>query len=317
MIADDTTAHYLPERKTVHRGRDGASGHWEPWMEHRAERLYRMRALDRRTHRGPTGEVLRLFLFFADGWGWQYVRTTCIKGYQVNVRGSTRGVANRVRGEELTLENLWKYADDIAEDQYRPELPNQAQIDRVKMTVGLMLFGAVPDGKMGTMERFINDLVPDADPNEMRSFKQVAPLMWSLLNLAEPDALKLLEQDISDEIIRLALRNFRGFMWRMRYFFRKKFFMGKERPPSTNLLTFFGAAKQFRVQDAYRRAPIRVTPAQVLGGQFAHALIIAYNEHEIDAVYEFSMKWFAFWLQSEQCAQWLKQAEHELIEHKN
>ncbi len=167
MIADDTREHYLPERETVHLGRDGASGMWEPWMQRRAERLYRLRALDRRTRRGPSGNVLRLLLLLDDAWGWEHVKKTCIDGYGIFVRGSARGVANRLRGRPLTLEGLQNAAYEIAEDQYRPQEPNQAQIDRVKMTIGLLKFGTAPDGKMGTIEGFMDDMTPPGtDPEE-------------------------------------------------------------------------------------------------------------------------------------------------------
>jgi hypothetical protein len=114
-----------------------------------------LRALNCRTRRGPTGDLLRLFLFFADAWGWKYVRETCIKGYRLKLRGATKGVPNRVRRRDLTPENFWMFAEDIAEDQYRPQEPNAAQIDRVKMTRGLLEFGIARDHRMGTVERFL------------------------------------------------------------------------------------------------------------------------------------------------------------------
>jgi hypothetical protein len=307
MIADDTAAHYLPERKTVHLGRDGATGQWELWMERRAERLYRLRALHRRTGHGPTGDLLRLFLFFGDAWGWEYVRDTCIKGYRLNVRGATKGVANRVRGQELTLDNLWLFAEDIAEDQYRPQTPNVAQIDRVRMTLALLKCGIVPDGRMGTLERFVDDLMPaDADPKELQEYKDSAPLMWSMLNLGEVEAIEVLKGELNDRVLKRGIYNFRTFMLHLRYGFRRKVFKGKERPPSTNPLTAFGTAKHVRFQEAFRKMPIRMTPAQMIGAQLAQALVIAYSEEQIAKMSEFSDRWLAYFLKSEACTRWLE-----------
>ncbi len=288
MIADDTDAHYLPERETAHFGRDGASGLWEPWMERRARRLYRLRALHRRTGTGPTGDLLRLYLFFADRWGWEHVRDACIKGYRINLRGATKGVGNRVRSQELTPENLWLFAEDIAEDQYRPQKPNPGQIDRVKMTLGLLKFGVAPDGRMGTIERFVDDLMPDdADPLELREHKDAAPLVWSMLNVGEADAIKVLEGDPSDSTLKRAVWNFRVFMLHVRYAFRRKVFKGKDRPASTNPLTIFGVAKHFRLQEGFRKMPTRITPAQMLGAQFAHALVMAHGEEQMQKLCRF------------------------------
>jgi hypothetical protein len=313
MIADDTDAHYLPDRDTAHRGREGASGVWEPWMERRAERLYRLRALHRRTGSGPTGDVLRLFLFFGDAWGWEYVRDACIKGYRLNLRAATKGVANRVRSQELTLENLAMFAEDIAEDQYHPQEPNQAQIDRVRMTLGLLKFGLAPDSRMGTIERFIDDLMPaDADPKELQAYKNSAPFAWSMMNLGEADAIKVLEGDLSDRVLRRAVWNFRVFMLHVRYGFRRKVFRGTERPPSTNPLTSFGMAKVFRFQHAFRKMPIRATPAQMIGGQFAQAIVMAHGEEQVAKFYDFYMRWLPYFLKSDACAQWLRAMEDEV-----
>jgi hypothetical protein len=318
MIADDTAAHYLPERKTAYRGRDGASGLWEPWMERRAKRLYRLRALHRRTGHGPTGDLLRLFLLFGDAWGWEHVRDTCIKGYRLNIRGATKGVANRVRGQELTLDNLWMFAEDIAEDQYRPQTPNAAQVDRVGMTLALLKCGIVPDGRMGTLERFVDDFMPaDADPEELQRYKNTAPLMWSMLNLGEVEAIEVLNGELNDRVLKRGIYNFRTFMLHVRYGFRKKVFTGKERPPSTNPLTAFGAAKHFRFQEAFRKMPMRMTPAQMVGAQFAQALVIAHGEEQLAKMSEFFDRWLAYFLKSEACARWLEQMEREVNQHKN
>lgn len=317
MIAEDTTNHYLPERETLHLGRDGASGNWEPWMERRAERLYRMRALNQRTRHGPTGDVLRLFLFVADGWGWQYVTRTCIKGYQVIVRGCIRGVANRVRGEKLTPGNLWKYVDDIAEDQYRPKLPNQAQIDRVGMSVSMLGFG-IATGKMGTIERFIDDLMPpDTDQSELAELKKLSPLLWTMAGVSERDALEILESQIDHAVAERAASKLRRLILLLRSGFRRKFRErenGKRFP--TNPLSFFGAAAHVHFNEAFRHAPIRFTPAQMLGGHVALMIVSAHRENELDNFAGYLHKWLPFWLRSDACKQWVAHVEREVKSQK-
>jgi len=112
-IEADTKTHYLPEREIAHRGRAGASGLWEAWMERRAERLYRLRALARRTNLGPSGDVLRLFLFFQDAWGWEFVKPRCVEGYRIMARSAKRGEAHRLL-KPLTPALLSFIAADIA-----------------------------------------------------------------------------------------------------------------------------------------------------------------------------------------------------------
>jgi hypothetical protein len=185
------------------------------------------------------------------------------------------------------------------------------------MTIGILKFGLAPDGRMGTPEQITQDLMPaDADPEKLREYKESAPLLWSMLNLGEADAIKVLEGDVSDSTLRRAVWNFRVFMLHVRYGFRRKFFVGNNRPPSTNPLTMFGAAKHVRFQERFRKLPIRITPAQIVGCQFAHALLIAHVEEQMEQVYEFFMQWFPYFLKSDACAQWIAQTESEENKHK-
>lgn len=288
-------------------------------MEQRAERLYRLRALDRRSGRGPSGTVLRLFLFLVDGWGWEHVRETCVQGYRIAVQHAMRGAKNRLRGKPLTLQNIRTAADDIAEQQYKPQDPNQAQIDRVKMTLGLVGLGVAPDDRMGTMEWITADLVPEADPNMLAAHKQLGPLLWSMVAVNESEAIAILQRDFPQELIQRALCNGREFRWRVRALFRRK--AGTQRVngkrPSLNPLTFFGAATDHRFHKMLRQMPIRATPAQYLGGQLAQSIIIAYRAEQAAKLHEFFMRWLAYFLSSDACKQWLEQLEREVNKSKN
>jgi hypothetical protein len=210
------------------------------------------------------------------------------------------------------------FAEDIAVDQYRPQVPNPGQVDRVKMTLGLLNFGLAPNGRMGTIERFVDDLMPDdANPTKLQEYKDAAPLVWSMLNMGEADALKVLEGAPTDSVLKRAVWNFRVFMLHVRYGFRRKVFKGKDRPPSTNPLTIFGSAKDFRFQQAFRRMPIRITPAQMVGAQFAQALVMAHGEEQMEKLTDFWTRRLAQWLLSDDCTQWLERMEREVNKQKN
>ena len=88
--------------------------------------------------------------------------------------------------------------------------------------------------------------------------------------------------------------------------------MGKERPPSTNPLTLFGTTKDYRFHQAVRTMPYRATPAQLVGSQFAQALVIAHGEEQAVKLHGFYLRWLAYYLKSDACAQWLRQMQSEI-----
>jgi hypothetical protein len=313
-IEADTKAHYLPERETAHRGRAGVTGLWEPWMERRAERLYRLRALARRTGgRGPSGDVLRLLLFFADAWGWEFVKSRCIEGYRMMVRAATRGVANRSRKKRLDPENLWFLAEDIAVDQYRPETPTPAQIDRVKMTVGLLRFGFAPDSSLGTLDGVLDVIAQrDVEPDVLRQWKALAPLMWSLANPSEGNVIELVDS-VDHATVTAAVSEFRRNIFFIRRAIRRKFGKSPEgKVISNNPFTFFGAASQREFAQAFRKMPTRITPAQMLGGHFASSLVGTHGLRALTKPSWFLTRFLQWYLQSEEFEGALRQAEREL-----
>jgi hypothetical protein len=307
-IAADTKVHYLPDRATGHFGRAGASGRWELWMERRAERLYRLRALNNRTKRGPSGTVLRLFLFLADGWGWEFIKEACIKGYRFSVRTSTRGVANRSR-KPLTLKSLPFIAEEIAQDQRRPEIPDQAEVDRVKMTVGLLKFGVAPDSNLGSLGPLFDNMMLDGDNNdEIRQVKKFAPLIASLIDTSEENAVNVIGS-ADDETIQATRENFHAALLHLRKVYHRKNDRrenGKASPSS--LLSFFGKGDQSRLTAGLRKGSIRCTPAQFLGGQFATMVA---TTHGMRRLQKQSQALLPVFLQSEEVAQWLRRMESE------
>jgi hypothetical protein len=87
-LKNDVRRHFLCPSNTVRAG-DGRPrvGYWSPAAVRRAYRLYELRS------RGAKGEILRLLLFLEDGWGWQYVRRTCIEGVRRGIAASLSGLA--------------------------------------------------------------------------------------------------------------------------------------------------------------------------------------------------------------------------------
>jgi hypothetical protein len=268
-IARDTHEHYLPSRDTHHAGRGGNSGLWEPWMERRAERLYRLRALDRRTKRGPNGDVLRLLLFLHDGWGFEFVKEACVEGYRRLVRLSTRGVDNRVRNGQLTLENVPFNAEDVAADQYRPSEPTREQIQRIEFTLNMTLFGIDTGSGMGTLDSIVGDILQDdVKPDEFALAKNAAPFLHSMMDLSEANVLRCADNAEPETLKRAALE-FRDTIYFSRRMFHTKFGSARDGgPPSSNPLSMFGMAARASMTVVFRKAPVRMTPAQVLGGQF-------------------------------------------------
>lgn len=77
MLGQDVKAGYLPKLTPDPRGPGRGIGRsWEPWTLERAVYLYRLR------RRGASGSVLRLLLFFRDGWGWESVKPVCLEGFR-------------------------------------------------------------------------------------------------------------------------------------------------------------------------------------------------------------------------------------------
>jgi hypothetical protein len=268
-IARDTREHYLPPRDTRHTGRGGNSGLWEPWMVRRAERLYRLRALNRRTKRGPTGDLLRTLLLIHDGWGFEYVKGTCIEGYRRLAHGATRGVDNRVRSEPLTIDNVPFYAEDVAADQYRPKEPTNEQIQRIEFTLNTVLFGVDTGTGMGTLGTMMDDLARgDVEPAEMNLFRQAGSILHSMMGLSVDEVITRAE-NIEARTMLTATREFRKNMYFVRRMFHRKFGSARRGgPPSSNPLSMFGGGAQVRLGDIFRKAPVRITPAQFLGGEF-------------------------------------------------
>ncbi|MGB8626117.1 MAG: hypothetical protein WCD03_08130 [Candidatus Cybelea sp.] len=63
--------------------------------------------------------------------------------------------------------------------------------------------------------------------------------------------------------------------------------------------------------------PIRVTPAQMVGAQFAQALVMAHGEEQMDKLWYFWLKHLAPWLLSDDCTQWLELMEREVNKQEN
>jgi len=272
-IDADTADHYLPPRETSYMGRHGISGIWQPWMVERAERLYRLRLVNRRSNTGPTGDVLRLFLFLADGWGWRFVKASCVEGYRLHVIAATRGVKNRLRSP-LTPTLLPIIAEDVATDQYRPETPTPDQIDRVQQSVALLAFGVASGGSIGTLASILEFIAQgDLRPQQLADAKELAPLAWSLIDPSQANATEVAD-NAGEETIRATIGAFRSSIFFLRRAHHQSLkSLAAKKGACTNPLSCFGVARDPHFPRVLRSLPVRITPAQLLGAQFLSALI--------------------------------------------
>ncbi len=138
------------------------------------------------------------------------------------------------------------------------------------------------------------------------------------MNAPESEALEILEGNVSDVLVQRTVRKLRDLIWLVRSGWRRKFPQrenGKRFP--TNPLTFFGFASHVRFSEAFRHAPIRCTPAQMLGGHVAHMLVILHGEEQMGKLNEFLSRQLALWLLSDDCTQWLQLMEREIQEGSN
>ena len=77
---------------------------------------------------------------------------------------------------------------------------------------------------MGTIELFMDAFTPPgADPNEIRKWKALAPLGWTMLGASESEAVNILESEPSDAVIERSVRQLGQAIWIVRSGFRRKF----------------------------------------------------------------------------------------------
>lgn len=94
-LKNDVRRHFLPRPRLVATaGGRSRVGYWNSVAARRARLLCELRRA------GAQGEMLRLLLFLEDGWGWEWVRDTCIEGVRRGVAGSLSGLGRYARRGE-------------------------------------------------------------------------------------------------------------------------------------------------------------------------------------------------------------------------
>src|SRR5262249_55170078 len=125
-------------------------GIWEEWAYRRAVYLYRLRK------RGISGELLKVLLFYRDGWGWDDVQSICLAGVERMVRLNSIPVKTHLRKPKP--KSVVFVEDDIWEDsslEKRGFLPKK-KLARYVWGVGF--FGRSLAG--GTTREFLNTIRP-------------------------------------------------------------------------------------------------------------------------------------------------------------
>jgi hypothetical protein len=152
----------------------------------------------------------------------------------------------------------------------------------------------------------------DVEPAELAQWKALMPMMGSLIAPSEGNVIELIDS-VDDATLAAAVADFRQNIFFIRRAMRRKFGMSAEgKGLRTNPFTFFGAASRPEFAQVFRKMPIRMTPAQMLGGNFATALAATHGLRALTTPSWFLTRFLQWYLQSEQLEEALRQAEHEL-----
>jgi hypothetical protein len=261
-LKNDVSRHFLPPPRTV-PSEDGRSrvGYWNAVAVTRVKRLYRLR------RRGVEGEVLRLLLFLADGWGWEHVRDTCRTGVDRATSMSLSGLGQYVRKRQpdgFAIENIRKH-------QHEPLVRALGDVDGLKETSEPMTrfyLGVLKDGvpleggsARSLMEPMLQSFVPEASPDDASFAAMMFDVIATLLDLRAERLVQRVEAAGAHDVecgrlgLRSVLRDLRRIARRA---------AGPDaRGTSCNLLGVGGHARE--LGEHLAASPGRVTLAQVLG----------------------------------------------------
>ncbi len=243
---------------------------WGPRAVRRAKRLYRLR------RRGAEGMRLRILLFLADGWGWEHVRETCLKGLHRGLALSLLGVERYTRRGNLDFA-----IDDIVERQHNALVRTVGPVEGMQPTseettrfyVGLLHNGSPLPG--GTAKRLTQPLArllrPDLGERGAAVWAWLFELVVGMLDLRAERLVRLATEAGPDEVER-ARRLFNQNAWFVRRALRRN--AGRaHRGQSFNLLTLCGHAGRTTPAE-FAQNPAGMTGAQALGGVFATTLAL-------------------------------------------
>jgi len=236
-------------------------GLWSAKAVRRAKRLYRLRRL------GADGDTLRLLLFLADGWGWEDIKDTCLKGLERILALSLIGVAKY----ETAKGPLDFYVEDIAEMQHKTllrKVPDTTMgptsTETTGFAVGLLRDGVPLEG--GSANRIAVPLAkaawPGIDDSTASMLASFFGLFSTLLDLRAARLVERLTSASPEQVEQgriSTLQNVRC----IRVLIRN--LAGKEANGRMNILTGFGYAREMISVD-FSSGDIRLSPKFMLGG---------------------------------------------------
>lgn len=238
MLWQDRHARYLPPDGGETRGRGRL---WQPWEQRRARYLYWLRK------RGMKGDMLRVFLFLRDGWGWQDVQPLAVAGLKKAIAAQSAPVRSRFRNPNERA--LAEYIRDIAADvELRSE--SVARFIYGMGTLGRPLPGASLQDLLERAGSLFPSLAGDGYRKLVEALIRNVGLSWN-------GTLVLVQAASSDDANDARLQ-FRVFLRDRRQDIRPHLQGGSSDP-----LTLCGQVRSVPVRQ-FRNSPKRITPAQAL-----------------------------------------------------
>lgn len=267
QLANDTADRFLPPRRLgpVREGR-GRTGLWEPWMVHRAERLYRLRRhKDADGQPLVYGDTLRILLFIRDGWGWAPdIRELALTAYDKCLAANLAPVRRYVRGEpdrekiefaldahDVTLVPAERYATGMAAVGQPLEGGSLKGVFRAAQAIGLASFPP--------------SFVKLFAPLGIHDSVDLAATLSTSFSGGGHEMIKSLLENLSDRDAHDGVPAFIGYITRMRRGVHAAAIAEGKKGQPTSPLSCFGFTQR-RLEREFRamKMPQRVTPAQWL-----------------------------------------------------
>ena len=271
MIRQDIVDKYLPP-PIWDRQNPKEEGRWEEWAYRRAVYLYRLRK------RGISGELLKVLLFYRDGWGWDEVQHICLAGVEKIVKLNSIPVKTHLRN--LDPKSVASIEDDILADSSLEQRGLLFQKKLARFVWGIGFFGKSLEG--GTIRELLNTISP-IFTSRKDSFEKNGALYIRMGLIAEAmiqdlglswEQITQLVRIANGQIADSARLSFREHQRYLRGNFHAYFRNQSIRSQSTNLKTLFGRSKN-ELASVLRAIPQRITQAQLLASCLTPFIVMA------------------------------------------
>lgn len=281
MIRQDIVDKYLPP-PIWNRLSPNEEGRWEDWAYRRAVYLYRLRK------RGVSGELLKVLLFYRDGWGWDNVQPICLAGVEKMVKLNAIPVKTHLRNPNP--QSIAFVEPDILGDSSLEKRGLLLKKRLARFVWGVGFFGRSLAG--GTIMEFHNTIRPlftsKGDSLEKNDafyigMGLIAKAMIQDLGLSWEKITQLVKMADS-QIANNARLSFRDHQRYLRDNFHAYFRNQSIKSQSTNLKTLFGSSKN-DLASVLRSLPQRITQAQLLASCLA-PFIVMVSIFSSAAIYE-------------------------------